>query len=486
MSPEIIKDNPKVDFVESTTSHGTSQLQYYKDLQEEYNAILESSYDGIFIADGEGVVLRLNKACERIDEVKAEDIVGRHLQELVNAGIYSESVTLKVLESRKRVTILQKTKSGKEILATGTPIFKDGKIFRVVVNSRDITELNNLKNDLHQAFEKAEILESELNLLRSESIKTDEFVSRNHKMRKIYSLAARVAVVDSTILIQGETGVGKEVITKFIHRSSKRKDGPFIKIDCSSIPENLLESELFGYEKGSFTGANKQGKVGLIELANGGTLFLDEIGELPQFLQAKLLRFIQDREIIRIGGVMPISVDIRIIAATNKDLKAMVEQKFFREDLYYRLNVIPIIIPPLRQRPEDIQPLVTFFLNKFNNKYGYKKKIRPEALRYLIEYDWPGNVRELENLIERLVVTTSADTIEVEDLPNTIINYKTANYGDLPLEESVANFEKQLILNVLRNSKSTLEMADKLKIDVSTVRRKLKKYKIDNPFTARS
>lgn len=482
MSPEVIKDSPKVDFDESTTLHGTNQLQYYKDLQEEYNAILESSYDGIFIADGEGVVLRLNEACERIDEVKAEDVVGRHLQELVNAGIYSESVTLKVLESKKRVTILQKTKSGKEILATGTPIFKNGKIFRVVVNSRDITELNNLKNDLHQACEKTEILESELSLLRSESIKTDEFVSRNHKMHKIYSLAVRVAGVDSTILIQGETGVGKEVITKFIHRNSKRKNGPFIKIDCSSIPENLLESELFGYEKGSFTGANKQGKVGLIELANGGTLFLDEIGELPQFLQAKLLRFIQDRVIVRIGGERPIPVDIRIIAATNKDLKTMVEQKLFREDLYYRLNVIPIFIPPLRQRPEDIQPLVTFFLDKFNNKYGYKKKIRPEALRYLIEYDWPGNVRELENLIERLVVTTSSDTIEVEDLPSTIINYKIAVNCDLSLEESIANFEKQLILNVLRNSKSTFEMADKLKIDVSTVRRKLKKYKIGNPF----
>lgn len=477
-NPEGVLEKKQADQYEDLIK----KIQYYKDLQEEFDAILEYSYDGIFIADGQGVVIRINKACERIDEVKAEDIVGRHMKDLVEAGVYSESVTLKVLEKKEAVTILQKTKSGKEIMATGTPIFKNNEIFRVVVNSRDITELNNLKNQLHDAQKKTEMLESELKLLRLEQVKTDGLVSQSYEMNKIYNLVIRVAAVDSTVLIQGESGVGKEVITKLIHRNSKRRNGPFIKIDCSSIPDNLLESELFGYEKGSFTGANKTGKVGLIELANEGTLFLDEIGELPQPLQAKLLRVIQDREIFRIGGERPIPVDIRIIAATNRDLKAMVEQKSFREDLYYRLNVVPIFVPPLRERKEDIQPLVMFFLEKFNGKYGFNKKISPEVLKYLIEYDWPGNVRELENMIERLVVTTNNEIIELDDLPSTIKSPKIENIGVSSLEEAVGNFEKQLLLNVLHDSKSTQEMASKLKIDVSTVRRKLKKYKIANPF----
>jgi PAS domain S-box-containing protein len=318
------------------------KIQYYKELQQEYKAIFESSYDGITVTDGQGITLRINPAGERIEGVTSKDVEGKPLQELVQQGIYSESATLRALEKKETVTILQKVPSGKEIIVTGTPIFKDDEIIRVITNSRDITELNDLKRELTEAHQLAEKYQSELKHLRLKQIKMKDIVIHSPKMKKILTLANHIASVDSTVLIEGESGVGKGVLNKFIYNNSKRKNGPFIKIDCGSIPETLLESELFGYEKGAFTGARKEGKIGLIELANGGTLFLDEIGEVPLNLQVKLLRVLQDREIVRIGGKNSISVDIRIIAATNRNLATMVKERTFREDLYYRLNVVPI------------------------------------------------------------------------------------------------------------------------------------------------
>ncbi len=463
------------------------ELKYYKELQEEFNAIFQSSYDGIYIVDGKGVTLRLNPACERIEGIRMEEAVGKHMQELIDEGFYSESVSLKVLERKEPVTILQKVKNGKEVIATGTPVFKDGKIIRVVVNSRDITELNQMKRELREMHLLAEKYQSELELLRWEQVQADNLIVRSPEMKKVIQLALHVASVDSTVLIQGETGVGKDVISKFIHRNSKRRNGPFIKIDCSAIPETLLESELFGYEKGAFTGARKEGKMGLIELANEGTLFLDEIGELPLSLQAKLLRMIQDHEILRIGGEKPIPIDIRIISATNRNLKEMVEKKEFREDLYYRLNVVPMTIPPLRERKEDIYPLIMNHLDQLNKKYGLKKKIEPEALECLIQYDWPGNIRELENMIERLIVTTNTEMIKIENLPSNIksnrYQTKDMNFDKISsLKKAVDDYEKEILVYVMEKSKNTQEMANLLGIDRSTVRRKLKKHKIKLKF----
>ncbi|KJS87440.1 MAG: hypothetical protein JM58_04310 [Peptococcaceae bacterium BICA1-8] len=460
-------------------------MQFYKELQEEFDAIFQFSFDGIFIADGEGNVIRLNKASERIDEVKADEVLGKNMKDLVARGIYSESVTLKVLEEKKPVTILQKTKSGKEVMATGTPIFKNGELYRVVVNCRDITQLNTLKNELRNVQLKSEKYESELKLLRKVNVRTDDIIGNSPQLNKVLTVALRVAGVDTTVLLLGESGVGKEVFSKFIHRNSSRKDGSFIKIDCSGIPENLLESELFGYEKGAFTGANKTGKVGMIELANEGTLFLDEIGELPFSLQAKLLRVFQDREILKIGGTSPIPVNIRIIGATNKDLESMVKQNQFREDLFYRLNVVPIIIPPLRERKEDIQLLISYFLDKFTRKFGLEKVIDPETLGLLLDFNWPGNVRELENMIERLTVTTTNKVIKAEDLPEKI--YRSNGKEELLLcNESFRiltdNFEKNLLQQTIKKAKSIQEVAIMLKLDVSTIRRKLNKHKLKNPY----
>lgn len=467
----------------------SKDIQHYKDLQQEYQTIFESSYDGITITDGEGITLRINPACERIKGVESKDVVGRHLQELVDQGIYSESATVKVLEKKAQVTILQKVPSGKEIITTGTPIFKDGEIIRVVTNSRDITELNKLKRELSEAHELAEKYQSELKLLRSEQIKTKDIVAHSPEMKKIIVLVNRVAPVDSTVLIQGESGVGKGVISKLIHSNSKRKTGPFIKIDCGSIPEALLESELFGYEKGAFTGANKEGKVGTIELANGGTLFLDEIGELPLNLQVKLLRTLQDREICRIGGNRPIPVDIRVIAATNRNMEKMVKEKAFREDLYYRLNVVPIFILPLRNRREDIQPLIMSSIERFNSKYNFYKRIELNAIEALIQYDWPGNIRELENIIERLAVVTNSENIKIQDLPSSIVDFKRSKIEkvldieqSLSFRETMRECEKRLLIAVMENARSIKEMANILNLDRSNVRKKLKKHGIKKGF----
>ncbi len=461
----------------------SKKIQYYKDIKEEFDAIFESSHDGIHITDGDGKTLRFNKACETIDGIKREQIMGKNMNQLVQEGIYSKSVALEVLENKKSLTILQEV-NGKEIMATGTPVLKDGKIFRVVINSRDITKFNNLKKELDAVNRMNEQFQTELELLRLNQIKIDNMVANSPKIKKIISLALRVAKFDSTVLIQGESGVGKGVISKLIHANSNRKNKPFIKIDCSSIPENLLESELFGYVKGAFSGANKDGKIGLIELANKGTLFLDEIGELPFNLQVKLLRLIQDKEFYKVGGKKPIPVDIRIIAATNKDLEKMVESKEFRKDLFYRLNVLLINIPPLRERKEDIRPLVMNKLMKFNEEYGLKKTLESEVLKCLINYHWPGNVRELENIVERMVITSNEEKIGLKDLPFDTIDYKKNNStGDTiknagTYKNIMNNFEKELLLTVKNNCKSTFEMSEILKLDPSTIRRKFYKHKI--------
>ncbi|MEW6244320.1 MAG: sigma 54-interacting transcriptional regulator [Bacillota bacterium] len=477
----------KSELIEATISRRlAAEMQYYRDLQEEFDAIFRSSNDGIFIADGNGTVIRINKASERIDDVRAEEVLGKNMRDLVAQGFYSESVTLKVIETGAPVTILQKTKTGKEIMATGTPLYKNGELYRVVVNSRDITELNALKNALRDEQYRTERIKCELNYLRKVYTRNDTPVFRSAQMEKVFDLALRVAGVDSTVLIQGESGVGKEVVSKFIHMNSARKDKPFIKIDCSGIPESLLESELFGYEKGAFTGASKTGKLGLIELANEGTLFLDEIGELHLNLQSKLLRVIQDREICRLGGIKTIPVDIRVIAATNRKLEDMIRANLFREDLYYRLNVVPIFVPPLRERRADIQPLLTYFIDRYNKRFGYAKTFDPEAVGILLDYDWPGNVRELENMVERLIVTTTGDVIRVDDLP--VAPRRTRDSGfflkdrGLGLAEIVTQCERDLLLKVMASASSTYEMARILKIDVSTVRRKLKKHKVKISF----
>lgn len=281
-------------------------------------------------------------------------------------------------------------------------------------------------------------------------------------------------------MILGESGVGKEVIAKTIHKTSNRNKDPFIVVNCGAIPENLIESELFGFEKGSFTDA-KQQKIGLFEIANGGTLFLDEIGDLPLIMQVKILRAIQEREIMRIGGKKQIHLDVRIVAATNKNLEEMVSLGTFRDDLFYRLNVVQIVIPPLRERIDDIPPLIVFFLNKFNSKYNCKKSLAPGLLNILTYYNWPGNIRELENVVESLIVLCPYDIIGVDYLPNNIIKTSIGlqENGIMPLKDAVEQAEKRVIALAMEHYKSSRKAADVLKVNHVTITRKIKKYNIN-------
>lgn len=444
---------------------------------DEYRAILDSIQDAVFIDDEHGNTLWINKACELLYKIERENIIGKSSDDLEEMGVLNPSVAKLVIREKKQVSILQNTKYGKKLLITGTPIKDNNGIIRKIVStSRDITELVKLKNELENAYK-------ELEELRSKNLDFEGFVLKSKEMQNLMHLVNKLASIDTTILICGESGVGKGEIAKYIHKSGKRKHKPFITINCGAIPEQLLESELFGYEPGAFTGSSREGKMGLLEIAHQGTVFLDEVGELPLNLQVKILQVIQDKEFKRVGGLKPIKTDIRIIAATNKDLKKMVEENRFREDLYYRLNVVPIHIPPLRERKEDIIPLINHFLEEQNKKYDVIKRIDPTAMNYLIRYSWPGNVRELKNIIERLVITASDDVIKTEHLPSFIIENTESNSGInvkriIKLKDAVKELEKQIIERAVAEYKTTRKVAQVLGVSQPTIVRKMKKYRI--------
>lgn len=453
-----------------------SEVDYEK-FKSCFSAIFESNYDGIYITVDKGTTLSVNKHCKYADGITSDDISIDESN--INVSFNEHTVENETVN----VNVIQNIQKRKEI-SVSDDVISDGGIIRVINNIKDFDKI---KNELMETQKLAEKYQNELEFLRWKQTEPEDIIAKSPEMKKVINLAIRISKVDSTVLIQGQSGVGKGVLSKLIHSNSDRKDGPFIKIDCGSIPENLLESELFGYEQGSFTGAEKGGKIGLIELANGGTLFLDEIGELPLSLQMKLLRVLQDKEIVRVGGKEAIPVDFRTIAATNRDLEEMVEQKRFRKDLYYRLNVVPIKILPLQDRKEDVKPLIEECLIRFNQKYNLNKHIEPVALRHLINYNWPGNVRELENAIEYLVVTTNYDKITREDLPDNILDFN----NNLPIvnidkftsmKDAIDSVEKNLLIEAMRQSKSTEEMGKILKLDRSTVTRKLQKHKIKPHF----
>jgi PAS domain S-box-containing protein len=453
--------------------------QSYRDFQE----IFRNSFDGIFVADGKGTTLMVNAGCERNYGLKADEMIGKDVAVFERKGYIRPVIAGRVIAERRRISAVQRTHAGKTIMVTGIPLFDDaGNVRRVIINSRDTTELLQLQEELERAQNNLRRMESEIHELRRENLKIEGVVLHSPHMQRVAALAIRVAKVDTTILVTGESGVGKEVVVKLIHWESNRANGPFIKINCGAIPRDLLESELFGYENGAFTGARRQGKLGLIETANGGTLFLDEIGELPLELQVKLLQVLQDRCFSRVGGTGTIEVDLRIIAATNVDLEEMVELKRFRNDLYYRLNVVPIHIPPLRDRHDDILPLIHLYLKNFNMQYGLARRLSERALQRMLDYGWPGNVRELRNIVERLVVTAPADLISEEDLPRQFQCEDAIRESDPdqpPADEAdfrtrVARFEAKLVGEAVERLGSTRAAARHLGISQATVVRKQK------------
>lgn len=457
------------------------ELEYVKNLNTDLQGILSSIYDEILVLDAKGVLLRYSgNLIQDFWEIDKEQLIGMNLMELENEGTFFSSILKMVLERRKKVSVTQESRSGKNVLAVGNPVFDDnGKLERIVIALRDITETVMLKEELLHVKKMSEKYKKELENLRDQKqyARNHQVIYGSEKIEKVMKYIQKIANTSSTVLLHGESGVGKEVFARTIYEMGPRSNKPFVKVNCGAIPETLLESELFGYEKGAFTGASTAGKPGYFRMANQGILFLDEIAEMPLNLQVKLLRVLQEREIIPVGGSNVVEIDVQIITATNKNLEQMVEEGTFREDLYYRLNVIPIQIPPLRERPEDIPLLSLHFLQKFNQKYEKHHQLSQDALDVLESYAWPGNVRELQNIIERLCVTSDEDLIEAEDII-PLLKKKNKHMVPkkvkklMPLKDATKALEEQLIYMAMNEYKTTSMAAKMLGVSQSTVSRK--------------
>lgn len=511
-------------------------MEYDSKIKINYDVfnMAESTSDGIYVIDKNGIVIAINNGYTEIAGVNYEEIVGRHIQDvwnlkgfdsdtafmeveqresdstvnIISGGIPTKEtratqdkslvknvsfttnrnftkkeprpISLMTLEQKKKISVITTIeRNNKTVLITGTPFFDEkGEVIQVITVLRDLTKLFELREKLEESeIEKKKFLKEIKSLKENE--KHSDLIGDSSAMEKVRKMIEYVAKTDATVLITGETGSGKEIVARELYKNSIRKEGPYVKINCAAIPENLLEAELFGYEKGAFTGAQQKDKLGLFEIANKGTILLDEIGEMTYKLQSKLLRVLQEKEIKRIGGTSSISIDVRIIAATNQHLKEQIQKGEFREDLYYRLNVIPIVIPPLRERKEDIAMLSYNFLNMFNKKYHKGKKIDIKAVEILSSYDWPGNVRELENAIERLVIIGEENLIDVSDLI-TILGEDKFSYDLMAenktttLKEAVDLLEKNIIEKALKKYGSTHKAAKVLGIAQPTVVRKAK------------
>jgi PAS domain S-box-containing protein len=458
------------------------ELESYKQTARTLDAIMECLYDGLWITDSQGNVLKMNKGVQRIKGCTPEECLGKNVRELVAAGYIDQSVTQLVLERKTTVTIVQKTRTNKKVLATGTPIFdSNGEIDIIVVNDRDITELEKMRRDLEMSKALVDLYRNELSELQSRELQSNHYVCQSKVMQTVYEKALRVARFDTTVLLAGESGVGKGLLAKLIHQRSERCNGPFVRVDCSGIPETLFESEVFGYEKGAFSGAGPKGKLGLVELAEGGTLFLDEIGEVPMAQQVKLLRFLDEKALIRVGGTSVRPVDARLIAATNKDLAEEVRKGRFRRDLFYRLNVVSLLIPPLRERPQDIVGLITFFIKKFGSQYQVNKQVDRETIDALLGYHYPGNIRELENIIESMMVLSGADLITLKDLPAEVRSSGEQsemldNNVCMNLKGLIGQISVDHILRAIEKYGSQRQAARRLGVNQSTISRRLRQH----------
>ncbi len=472
--------------------------------------ILDSSYDGLTYTDENGTIIFSNKAYADITGIQNEDILGKTIYELGPQGFPVSNMVLEVFKTKKTLSeVIQYKKSNKEVLVTIVPVKDEDGIFKGIVgNIRDLTNLNELRKELSlitakyaEEKTKHEEINKELELQRQNNLKLKEKINAlmdsldndiellaNSKYSiRLTELAYRISNVDSTILITGESGVGKDVFCRLVHKLYN-KNKPYIKISCGAIPEALMESELFGYEPGSFTGAIKNGKKGVFEAAQDGIVFLDEVGELTPALQVKLLTVLQDRKFYRIGGTNEVKVEAKIMSATNRNLKEDVEKGLFRRDLYYRLNVIPVNIPTLRERKEDIIPLANNYLDKLNNKNNTNVRIKFDVQKILEEYEWPGNIRELNNIIERMYVFNVNDEITLDNLPEELKAYRNdyENIMDLDnnknLKDVMDDIEAKIILKKLELDLTLNEVSEKLGINISTLQRKIERYNLPRRY----
>ena len=429
--------------------------------QELLEIIFDNVANGIYIVDGKGVTIRVNKPFEEMSGFTNAELVGRSLYDLVGPDNYfSGSASLLVIEKRVPVTATYSTRTGRKLLVKGRPVFDDSGAIRYIINTIwDLTVVQYSKK-------------VDADTARTQMLNEEDIVTCSQNMSDVIDLALRVAGTDSTILLTGESGVGKSLLAKVIHRASERKHKPLLQINCAAIPETLLEAELFGYESGAFTGADRKGKPGLFEQANGGTIFLDEITEIPLHLQSKLLGVIQDKAFHKIGGRGEQSVDVRIIAATNRDLAAQVALGRFREDLYYRLNVVPVQIPPLRQRREDIPLLIRYFTDHYNRRYNSYKRFSEKLIERMNAMPWKGNIRELENVVERMIVTSTAS--EIESLGPIDHEAAEAAGESKTLVDLIQEYEDTLLIRAMKEHRTTRKIAIHYGMSQPTVARKIK------------
>ena len=454
------------------------ELVYTREIYEKLNAIFEDSQDGFFITDGEGRVLKVNKAYEEMSGIKGEEILGSNVKELEGKMI-SYSASLITIRSGKPMTIEQTFyRTGRKAYISSTPIFDDnGNIVMIVSNTRDFQMIEDLRRELSQKNEQVLEYEERMKTIAQQNVNQSQLLVNDPKMYDTIYKALKVSDKDTTVLIQGETGTGKEMLANFIHQNSLRKDKIMLCLNCGAISKDLIETELFGYVGGAFTGGLPKGKPGYFEIADGGTLFLDEICELPFNVQMKLLRTLQEKEIIRVGAGKPKKVDVRVIAATNRDLMKMVEQNEFRADLYYRLNVVNIEIPPLRERKQDIIPLADLFLKRFNDKFKTNKSLSAYSYKMLEDYEWPGNVRELKNTIEKMVILSDEDIISAADIEKQESRF-TVEHSEIEtvnLKEILEQIELQYINDYYGAYKTLEKAAVKLGVNVKTLSRR-KRY----------
>lgn len=457
------------------------KMRDFRELSRELAVIVDSCHEGLWVCDGHGNILRINSAAERINNIKAADVIGLSVYSLAEAGLIERSATIEVIKEKKSVSFLCSTKEGRKLIKSGTPIFDEqGRVSKVVVSERDITEMDEMHRKLEEQAALSCSFQSQILEMQQAELASTKIVAKSPSMIKALNQAIKVSQVDSSILILGESGVGKGLFADLIHLRSKRAEKPLIKINCGAIPETLIESELFGHEKGAFTGA-QSAKPGHIELADGGTLFLDEIAELPLSSQVKLLRFLEDGNVTRLGGTKAKQVDVRILAATHGDMEELVERKAFRLDLYYRLNVIPLHIPSLRNRKDCIIPLIQHYVDIFNKRDKIYKRISNAAMDVLLAYHWPGNVRQLMNICERVLVMADGDVIDIQDLPQNITGSRLQvelTAERLTLQQAMDSCERSMIAEAMEEFGNQYKVADALGVNQSTVARKLKRYGI--------
>ncbi|MGG1658543.1 sigma-54 interaction domain-containing protein [Brevibacillus sp. NRS-1366] len=449
----------------------------------DFEAVLGSVYDIVHVTDAEGRTLYCSEGYSEFFGIDPNEMIGKPIEEFYHLGYFAPTITMRVIRDKKKVQTIQTTQQNRRLFVEGTPIWdKDGNFNGVVNTSIDITSQEQLQQELNEVKYIGTLFQSEITKENSRKKGNTCLIYRSQSMQQVAAMAEKLAQVDSSMILLGESGVGKGVLAKYIHECSPRVDKPFIHINCGAIPETLLESELFGYEKGAFTGADKDGKAGLIEKANRGTLFLDEIGEMSLALQVKLLNVLQEKTITPVGSLVSRKVDVKLITATNKNLRKMVREGKFREDLYYRIHVVPLEIPPLRERREEIPVLIHYFLNVFAEKYCLERQLSDVCYRILAEYDWPGNVRELENVVERLVVTSHDVLITPAQIPRYIHNQQSSETNGIKvdrlmqMQDAMDEVERQLIQRAFDQHKTTTKVATALGISQPSASRKVRKW----------